>query len=422
MRITLLTLGTRGDTQPFISLAVRLKEAGHSVLLGARPDFTGLAAEYGIAFAPLGRPFKPFVQKNTNGIESGNFLKSAFAETRLRKAEFENTGEDAYRAAIGSDAIIYKYSFLAGYSIAEKLGIPCAAVMVYPITPTGDYPCFLVGSGKDHGRFINSLTWKLCEQLMIWPYQRPFDNTLRKKTLNLKQLPYFGPYKRQSRENLPVYYAHSPILLPKPSDWPERIHVTGAWPVLPPANWRPPADLTEFLERGPAPVYIGFGSMPSRAARTLAIVLKALEISGKRGVILSGWADIGEAGAFPDTVFCVKEAPYSWLFPKMAAVVHHGGAGTVTFGLLSGVPSIITPYTLDQPSWARHVYALGVGPKPIPFNAVTPELLAGAIKEATTNDTMKKRAREVSKLIGEEDGVKTTMNLFFEYYNMVKKK
>ena len=413
-------MGSRGDTQPFVSLAVRLKEAGHSVILGARPDFAWLAEAYGIEFAPLGRPYKPFVMDNTDGIESGSFLKGSFTAWKQNKRAFEGTGEDAYRAAAGSDAIIYKYSWLAGYSIAEKLGIPCAAVMLYPITPSKELPCFVVGAGKDRGQIINSLEWRLCERLIIWPTQRPYDNKLRRKTLGIKPLPYFSPYRRQSGENLPVYCAYSPVLLPKPSDWPDRMHVTGTWPILPPAGWRPPADLSGFLKSGPAPVFIGFGSMPSTAERTLAIVLKALAISGMRGVILSGWANLGDAGKMPETVFCVKEeVPYSWLFPQMAAIVHHCGAGTTSFGLLSGVPSITTPYTLDQPSWARRVYALGVGPMPIPFKALTPELLAGAIKEATTNEAMKKRALEISKLLKEEDGIKKTMDLFFRHCSAV---
>jgi len=415
MRITLLTMGTRGDTQPFIMLAVRLMERGHEVLLGARPDFAGLAEQYGVPFAPLGHPYKSFIMDNTKGFETGSFFKIAIQGAKQRKLMFENLGEDAYRAAVNSDAIIYKHSWLAGYSIAEKLGVPCAAVMLFPITPTKEFPCFMIGKGKDRGRTLNALFWWVSEQLITWQYQRSYINKLRRKTLNLKPLPFWGSYKRQTKEKMPVFYAYSPAVLPKPSDWPENIHVTGVWPSLPPENWIPPSNLVEFLENGSEPVYIGFGSMPSSAERTLGMILKALEISKKRGIILSGWADIGSAGKLPDTVFCVKDVPHYWLFPKMGAVIHHGGAGTTMSGLLSGVPSIITPSTIDQHSWGRQVHTLGAGPTPIPFKELTAERLAAAIEEADFNSVMRKRAFEIGKFLEKEDGLKQTIDLFFQY-------
>ena len=157
--------------------------------------------------------------------------------------------------------------------------------------------------------------------------------------------------------------------------------------------------------------------MPSNAERTLAMILKALELSGKRGVILSGWADIGSAGKLPETVFCVNDVPHHWLFPKMAAIVHHGGAGTTMSGLLSGIPSIITPSTIDQHSWGRQVHALGAGPVPIPFKDITPELLAAVITEAATNENMRNRAFEISKTLEKEDGLNQTLDLFFRFFD-----
>lgn len=249
-------MGTRGDTQPFVSLAVRLKKEGHDVILGAQPDFADLAKEYGVKFAPLGLPYKSFIMDNTKGFESENFLKIAMQGAKQRKLMFENMGEEAYRAAQGSDAIIFKYSWFAGYSIAEKLGVPCAAAMLFPITPTKKFPCFMIGEGKNRGR-LNALFWWISDQLITWQYQRSYDTKLRRE-MGLKPLPFFGPHKRQAKENMPVFYAYSPTVLPKPEDWPERIHVTGIWPSLEPENWKPPADLLRFLASGPAPVYIRF--------------------------------------------------------------------------------------------------------------------------------------------------------------------
>jgi UDP:flavonoid glycosyltransferase YjiC (YdhE family) len=156
--------------------------------------------------------------------------------------------------------------------------------------------------------------------------------------------------------------------------------------------------------------------MASRDAEaTLNLVLKALELSGQRGVLLSGWAGIGKGRTLPEHVFSAESLPHSWLFPRMAAVVHHGGAGTTGAGLRSGVPSILIPLAADQPSWARQVSALGAGPAPLPFQTLTAERLADAIREAVTNPAMRQRAAELGRRIQAEDGLGQTIALFMRY-------
>ena len=230
---------------------------------------------------------------------------------------FDRLGEDAWRAAQGSEAIIYKYSWNAGYSIAEKLGIPCAGVMFFPLTRTREFPSFLLGEGKDRGPLLNSLLWRLSEQVIVWQYQRQADNKLRRETLGLKPLPFFGPFARQDRQGMPVFYTYSQSLLPRPVDWPERIHVTGFWYSEPPQGWQSQSDLLKFLQNGSPPVYIGFGSMPSQNAKeTLQMILKALEISHQRGIILSGWANLGKGSQLPESVFSVRASPMIGFFRK----------------------------------------------------------------------------------------------------------
>jgi sterol 3beta-glucosyltransferase len=418
MKISLLTIGAMGDTQPFVALAVGLKQRGHAVRLAARPDFAPLAAAYDIEFAPLGNPYKSLLKNEevATAIGSGNMLRMLIkqaSDTHQRKAFFEGLDTDTLRAVSGADAIIYKSSWLPFFSIAEKLGVPAAAAMFMPLTPTRAFPSFLIGGGEDRGMAINSLNWLITEQL-IWQVARSFDNKLRRNMLGLKQLPFFGPSARRLART-PLYYAYSPTVLPRPADWPKRIHVTGYWQSAPPPGWTPPADLVDFLESGPPPVYVGFGSMPSGSAEnTLKIILKALELSRHRGVLLSGWAGIGEGTKLPDYAFGIQSIPHSWLFPRMHAVVHHGGAGTTGAGLSAGVPSVITPFVADQPNWARRVEALGVGPRPIAFAKLTAELLANALHE-TSGHAMRQRAVDLGKLLRSEDGVGTTIDSFAHY-------
>lgn len=408
-----------GDTQPFVSLAVRLKQQGHSVMLAARPDFASIAASYGIDFTPLGNPYKSLLRGEdvSAAIGSGNILGiiRQASDSKQRAAFFERLDTDTWKAVEGANAIIYKSSWIPFASVAEKLGVPCAAAMLFPLTRTRSFPSFLIGSGKDRGRILDSLIWRMTEQF-VWQVARAYDNKLRRQFLNLPSLPFFGPFARQDSERMPLLYAYSPIVLPRPSDWPDRIVVTGYWFSDPPPGWIPPPDLVAFLEDGPPPVYVGFGSMPSGSPEsTLRLILDALELSRQRGVMLSGWAGIGEGVKLPDYAFGVDSVPHSWLFPRMAAVVHHGGAGTTAAGLRAGVPSVITPFVADQPSWARRIEALGVGTRPIPFRQLTADRLASAIRAATSDAAMRDRAAEIGKLIRAEDGTGTAAQVFTDY-------
>ena len=408
-----------GDTQPFVALAARLKSQGHSVRLAARPDFASLAASYGVDFAPLGNPYKSVMndQEVAAAVGSGSLFKvlKRGADRKRRQTFFESLDVDTMRAVEGAEAIIYKSSWIPFYSYAEKLGVPCAAAMLMPLTRTRAFPSFLLGSGKDRGGVINSVLWRMTEQF-VWQVARSYDTRVRRDLLGLPPLPFFGPAKRQEKQRIPLLYAYSPVVLPRPSDWPARVHVTGYWTADPPAGWTPPPELVAFLEGGPPPVYVGFGSMTAGdAGGTLKMVLKALELSNQRGILLSGWAGLGEDRELPEYAMVVQSVPHSWLFPRVATVVHHGGAGTTGAGLRAGVPSLLTPFVADQPSWGRRVEELGVGPHPIPFRELTAERLAGAIRQATSDQGMRQRAARIGEKIRAEDGTGAAIEVFLSY-------
>ncbi|HEX2036809.1 MAG TPA: glycosyltransferase, partial [Chloroflexota bacterium] len=210
---------------------------------------------------------------------------------------------------------------------------------------------------------------------------------------------------------IPRLYGYSRLVVPRPPDWPPDWHVTGYWALdsataVPP--WEPPAALAAFLDAGPPPVYVGFGSMAPRSAGHLTeAALQALRATGQRGILASGWAGLGAASgaALPPEVFRIQEAPHDWLFPRMAAVVHHGGAGTTAAGLRAGVPAVVTPVFGDQPFWGQRVAALGAGPRPVPMRQVTAERLAGAIHQATTDARMRATAAGLGRRLRAEDGV-----------------
>jgi sterol 3beta-glucosyltransferase len=233
---------------------------------------------------------------------------------------------------------------------------------------------------------------------------RVSDVTLRRE-LNMSASPFWGPFGAMDRAGVPLLYGFSPHVVPRPADWPPNHHVTGYWFLDPDDGWQPPADLAAFLAAGPPPVYIGFGSMANRdPAEAAQIMLDALAQSGQRGVIASGWGGLTPSD-LPDRVHMLSSIPHSWLFPRMAAVVHHGGAGTTAAGLRAGVPSIIVPFFGDQPFWGRRVAELGVGPVPIPRRKLTASALADAITRAVTDPAMRARAAALGEQIRAEDGI-----------------
>ena len=209
-----------------------------------------------------------------------------------------------------------------------------------------------------------------------------------------------------------MLYGWSPSVLPQPPDWGRWLHVTGYWFLERLGEWKPPRELADFLDSGPPPVYVGFGSMNKTDPEQLTdIVLRALERTDRRGVLVTGWGGISNS-ASPDTVFAVEEVPHDWLFERVEAAVHHGGAGTTAASLRAGIPTIVVPFFADQPFWGRRVAELGVGPEPIPRRSLTVERLTSAIRQATSDRDMKSRAAALGQRIRAETGIERAVEAF----------
>jgi UDP:flavonoid glycosyltransferase YjiC (YdhE family) len=209
---------------------------------------------------------------------------------------------------------------------------------------------------------------------------------------------------------MPYLYGYSPSVVPRPDDYPAWHHVSGYWFLDRDPSWSPPDTLVRFLEAGPKPISIGFGSMLGQDTEKLIdLAVRALQDSGQRAVLLGGWAVAGDL-ALPDSIFHIDAVPHDWLFPRMAAVVHHGGSGTTAAGLRAGVPSIVVPFFGDQPYWGRRVHALGVGPRPIQRKSLTVSKLAEAITMAVEDEGLRQNAAELGERIQAEDGVQSAVD------------
>ena len=201
--------------------------------------------------------------------------------------------------------------------------------------------------------------------------------------------------------------------MPKPRDWPEYIDVCGFFFRENP-KYTPPEDLDMFLKAGPPPIYLGFGSIVlDDPKHVLDTILGAVRLAGVRAVISKGWSYLG-GDDVDDNIFFVGDCPHEWLFPRMAAVVHHGGAGTTACGLINGIPTTIVPFFGDQPFWGHMCASAGVGPEPIPPRNLTVEKLAEAIRFCLTKEALTS-AQAVGERMCHENGVRTAVDSFHKH-------
>lgn len=416
MRLTIFTAGSRGDVQPCLLLGQALQRAGCQVRLAAPQNFAGWAEQSGLDIYPLRGDVQQIMAGETGQqfMQSGsaNPLRSVLAMRKMLAPVARQMAEDALAACHGAEALICLAVFATlGQTIAQIHGLPLINVEPSPLLPTRLLPA----PGWPLQRSLGGLHNRLSGQAMlrvIWLWYRPFVNELRRE----HSLPAFGGGDFQRiLASTPLLCAYSPAVFPKPPDWPASAHLTGYWFEDTPGAWQPAPELLEFLEQGPPPVYVGFGSMAGQdPARLAAIVTAALQRAGQRGLLLTGWGGLDPAD-LPAQVFVLDAAPHSWLFPRMAAVVHHGGAGTTAQGLRAGVPNLVVPFIVDQRFWGRRVADLGAGPAPIPAKNLTVERLAAAIQQAASDPQMKARAATLGQAIRTEDGLANAVRLIHQF-------
>ncbi|HEY5005236.1 MAG TPA: glycosyltransferase [Ktedonobacteraceae bacterium] len=406
MQITMIAGGSRGDVQPYVALGKGLQEAGHIVRILTTDDFQTLVTDNGLDFFTTGGSAEAVAQEMQTRLEEGKMLKILADMRRASEKQAGQAAEKGLIACQGSDLILGGLSGLfSGQALSEKLDIPLLLAYLVPFTPTSAFPSTLTPVPQTPlTHWMNKPSHRVAQQIM-WQSLRSTDSKARAEVLHISPASFWGPFSSLRRQKRPVLYGYSSQVLPSPKDWDPSQHVTGYWFLEPPQGWEPPADLVQFLQAGPPPIYIGFGSMSSRKPEEAAdMVLEALARTGQRGVLYEGWGGLKKEQV-PETVFMTRSIPHTWLFPRMAAVVHHGGVGTTAAGLAAGVPSIVTPFFADQPFWGQRVYELGVGPRPIPRKRLTIDNLTEAIEHAVSDEEMRKRASLLGERIRAENGI-----------------
>lgn len=420
MKIIIVTLGTQGDQQPFLALGLGLQQAGYDVLLVSSKNGESLVKGYGLPYHALNVDVEqamnnPAVQKMAKGDNPLAFVMGHLSGSDSMQETMTALQEEIWAVCQGSDAIIYHPGMANAFFMAKELGIPSILASPFPLSATRAYPAVLFYNGPRLGALYNRFTHFIFENA-FWLLSRSSAKAFWQKRGQPHVISSKPVSRLQARSGMPVLYGYSRYLFPRPPDWPDNIRVTGTWSLPDDPTWEPPVALVNFLQSGQAPVYIGFGSIREADTyrETLGLLVEALAMTRQRAIISLGWNQLTHPEPLPDTIFLLGSAPHSWLFPRVAAVIHHGGAGTTAAGLKAGRPTLIIPHTADQPAWGRRVYELGVGPKPIPRKKLTAKKLAAALGQLS-DETIRTKAEKLGQQMQGEYGVADAVKLIDGY-------
>ncbi|MDR1598678.1 MAG: glycosyltransferase [Oscillospiraceae bacterium] len=407
MRIHMLSIGTTGDVMPMILIGEELSRRGHTVRIAAFEPLGKAIRAAGLEFYCL--PGDAYKYIGTLIQPGGNPVTFVYNLTKSIKALVEPLTSALMDASQGADAIVLTYFGSMGYSIAEKLGIPCFQLHYYPMDISGDVPQAIMPRLK-LGSAYNKLTYSLT-YLTVGGLEYHYLHRWRKlngmRARRIRARPDYTVGKWQ----IPVLYAISRQLVPRSLDWPRNINMIGFIQPRDPPPFEPSPALKAFLERNPKPLYIGFGSMTSGdMASALEVTVKSLKRLNLRAVMIKGWsgaardANIPESARSSAQLFLADFVPHSWLFQRVGAVVHHGGAGTTAAGLYAGLPTLVIPFGADQPFWGEQVYRHGLGPKPIPRDKLDADRMTRALRHLVSNPAYRENAQYIARHLRIEDG------------------
>lgn len=444
MKITCLTIGSRGDVQPYIALCQKLNELGHTCSIATHQKFQRWIEENGVGFRPVaGDPAELIKHCTENGM-SLSFWRNG---VKNLGPWFDDPLKTSWEACQGSDLLIESPNAMAGVHIAQALNIPYIRAFTMPWTKTGVYPHAMAALGQYWAGWVNRLSYKLFDGI-TWLLIREKVNIWRQTHLKLM------PTKLEELQlsQVPFLYNFSPAVVPKPSDWGHLVQVTGYWFMKKKTDEKIPEGLNKAIAtakaQGKKIVYIGFGSIivPDPHKMTDSVV-SAVKDSEVFAIVSGGWTAGAAEGTkkpvtqatteaanqiptqseknsdaadymkrkieeLPDSMYYVDAVSHEALFPEIDAAFHHGGAGTTAASIRAGIPTLIHPFFGDQSMWAQRVEKLGVG---IHVKSLTKQHIEKALKEATQDEKRIHAARELGKQVSSEQGVEKAIELIYDF-------
>ncbi len=415
MRYGIITTGSRGDVQPFIALALALKERGHTVTLITNENFRAFVEGFGVSYLPITGDTERIINspEALKLLEGGSIFKFFYHIQKVSAETADQSNRDILQACANVDHLITSVLPLPlVYSVAEKYGKKLAVVFLsVPPVPTREFP-FQVFGAKGHPWF-NRLSYRLTglAYLMI----RKKMNQFRKEI----GLPPTNVMKALLQSDTLAMTAISQLLLPQPKDWPSNAHVTGFLFLPPKAREKPgrdelPEGLEAWLAKGDAPVYMGFGSIPIPDQSKLIRALHGL-LTQKRVVFAAGWSVLNNLPTHPN-LFVIKYVNHDWLLPRCSTAIIHGGIGTIAAVLRSGRPIIVVSILADQPINGQMIEQKGLGFH-IPFKQLSPEKLLHAVHTAEAEaPRIIQNSIAAASFIKTEDGVAKAVGLIEQYF------
>ncbi|MDJ1134324.1 glycosyltransferase [Streptomyces iconiensis] len=413
MRVAVMTAGSRGDIAPYTGLAHGLAKAGHRVTVATHGSFGPLVKATGVDFHPL--PVDPRAE-----LESGRgraLHDSASGPGKIlrlvgmARALVGDMVPPLVEVARANDVLLLSSSLAPlGHAIGQCLGVPTMGVFLQPLHATREFGPSVLG-GRSWGPVGNKLAGRMVSGAVDQVFADAVRTTVREVFALPRGTARTAGHRARERHRWPVHHGFSPLVVPRPDDWRSGLTVSGYWWPYDTPDAQLPPHVRQFLDAGPPPVFVGLGSATvPEPRRTTTLVVRALRAAGLRGVLQRGWAGLGtDAGTdrngTHEDVLTIDEIPHALLFPKMAAVVHHCGAGTTAAGLRAGVPAVPVPIQFDGGFWAARLSTLGVAPDPVPLRRLTSDRLAAALTVATRRPSHARRATELATKLREEDGV-----------------
>lgn len=451
LNIVIQVVGSRGDVQPFISLGRVLKDAyGHRVRLATHPNFKDFVQENGLEFFSIGADpsrLMAFMVKNPRlmpGLrslvsgdvgqqrrdvaeyiqgcwrscyEAGDGMGLPATHDDLSESSENDHGSEPAARPFVANCIIANPPSFAHIHCAEKLGIPLHIMFTMPYSPTQAFPHPLanIRSSNADPQLTNYMSYAMIEALS-WQGLGDIINRFRAKCLGLDPVSLIWAPGMLERLKVPHTYCWSPALIPKPKDWGPHISIAGFYLLNLASNYTPAPALQAFLDAGPPPVYIGFGSIVLNDPNAMTqLIFEAVKKTGQRVLLSKGWGGMGaDELNIPHGVFMLGNVPHDWLFKHVSCVVHHGGAGTTAAGISAGRPTVIVPFFGDQPFWGAMVARAGAGPDPIPHKQLTADKLVDAINFCLKPESLE-RANELAGKIAAERGSDMGAQSFHQY-------
>jgi UDP:flavonoid glycosyltransferase YjiC (YdhE family) len=400
-RIIIPTIGTRGDIQPYIALALGLKSAGYQVVIASHPAMEPLVQSYQLSFRPIGPDIDIGSQAALIRRRSPGWMVGFLRVMRFTYELLEAAHADLLALCRQADLVIVSHT-AAGSIEADQLGLPKASVTLIPQA---------IPVKNDSDPAWKRLLMRAAGSGMGLIMTRPL-NTIRHR-LGVKPM---GPVGITSEvlNLIPI----SPQVVPPNPLWGSRHQMTGYWFAPTPPTWKPSPEMERFLDSGPAPLVVSLGAMAlgdTNQEQTAQIMVAALKESGVRAVI-QGWETALQKMAVPAEMLCIGAMPHSWLLDHASGIIHHGGFGTTAAGFRAGIPTLVVPHIIDQFIWGQKVAELGIGPDPIPRKKLSQERLLAAIRQMQSAGMRASAADLGKKIQAEPDGVQKAVDLINKEY------